>query len=720
MLQVSEELIQKQSEAMFAAVRAGRSSDFTEEKFLRKLLPTLFAERTSIPASKGGLQFPYDVKVPKSIPEMLAGDFEPAEVIHVEKPFECDWGPMWFGSTTKGIKLRYGNINGDSRYPSQFEVGDVFPHGIMAGTTGSGKSVALNTVIYGACMEYPPWELKLILSDAKIVEFKTIAKSNYMPHIQAIAATGDADYLISVVASKVKEMNLINEVFAKAGAVFGSDIKNIMEFKKVTGLCMPRHLMIFDEFQAMFAGAGKNLSALTGMIDSFARLGRNAGYHLYLTSQELGSDLPQATLNNIPLRAALGCTAAVSNKILGNDEAKMNKGLKGRLIVTTNTEVEGKEGIANNVHIRVPFCCPGDVRYIADTVMDLGKKLGIKTEKRFYDEQDVVREHVEDDYLKKFKHDENRVILGEPSYLSDDEEQCVEVRYKGEGNENTIVISSILTQLARYFSMVRHNLQMYDCVRFGLLGETVFKQVGANADFFGDYLWEDASFSSEFFELARGLIYKRRLCLEIDQHIFGYKDRTYNEQTDAVFYSVFDKGGEFDTELNRCRCYQVFQTVYNSDLFKKVYETDAASMQALVRDCIMNFANCGCGSKRLLVENYKPYYFMILGLNKVLGLGRDSRNKNVEMLKQEMQDSTQVNIRFFIFTTNVEDTVDLRNGCKYVIFDHPSTSDISRMKVADFYPVTVGNVLGVMFDLDDKEHPKKFKKMFFDDEIMGG
>lgn len=717
MISVSEDLIKKQADNMFSVVRSGAAVDFTEEKFLRKLLPVLLEERMNKPVNKGGLKFPYDVKIPKSIPDMLKGDFEPAKVLHIEKPFECEWGPMWFGSTTEGIKLRYGNVNGDSRYPSQYELGDKIAHGIMAGTTGSGKSVALNTVIYGACMEYPPWELNLILSDAKIVEFKTIAKNNYMPHIKVIAATGDADYLASVVRNKYEEMQKLNSVFTKASEVFHQDVKNIMDFKKVTGLSYPRTLLIFDEFQTMFAGAGKQLQNLIKDIDLFARLGRNTGYHLYLTSQELGSDVPKATLNNIGLRGALGCTASVSEAIIGNDAAKVNNGLKGKLIVNTKADLHNPE---DNVNIRIPFCNPANVRYIADTVMDLGKKLGMEAQKRFYDEQSVIYESQEDEYLGKFKKDESRIILGEPSFLTDAEEQCVDIKFAGEGNENVIVLSSVNKHLCRYFSMIKHNLQTYDCINFGLLAENAFKTAGATTDFFGDFLWDDASIDSEFFELAKSLIYKRKLCLEIDKHIFDLKDSNYNDQTDAVFYSIFEQNSVEDTELNRCRCYQVFQIVYNSPLFKKVYPTDAESMQSLVKDCILNFVNCNCTNKRITIKNYKPYYFWILGLNKVLGLGRDCKSKNVEALKQQMQDSTQVNIRFIVLTTNVEDTSDLRNGSKYAIFDHPNFSDISRMKVSDFYPNTVSNVLGVFIDMDDKEHPLKFKKMFFDDELIGG
>lgn len=713
MLHLDDDLMRKQSDDFFATVRSGKAVSFTEESYLRKLLPQLHEQRLNMPPNKGGISYPYDVKIPKGIEEMLEGDFEPARVVHIEKPIMCDWGPMWFGSTTDGIKLRYGSINGDSRYPSEFEVGDKIAHGIMAGTTGSGKSVALNTVIYGACMEYPPWELNLILSDAKIVEFKTIAKNNYMPHIKVIAATGDADYLASVIRNKYLEMQRLNSVFTKAGEVFGQDVRNIMDFKKVTGLCYPRTLLIFDEFQTMFAGAGKQLSNLVRDIDLFARLGRNTGYHLYLTSQEIGSDIPKNTLGNIMLRAALGCTSSVSETILGNDEAKINNGLKGRLIVNTKSDMKNPD---DNVHIVIPFCAPKDVRYIADTNIELGKQMHMEAKKRFYDENAVIREAQETEYLAKFRHDESRVILGEPSFLTDAEEQCVTIDYSGEGNENVMVISSINKELQRYFIMFKKNLERYDCIKFGLLAEPAFKQVGADSSFFGDFLWDDADMDSEFFELSKSLIYKRRLCLDIDKHIFDLKDTKHTDASDAVFYSVFDKGSEMDTELNLCRCYQVFQIVYNSASYKKIYPTDAESMQSLVSACIQNFANCGCAEKRIMNQNYKPYYFMILGLNKVLGLGRDCKGKNVELLKQEMQDCSQVNIRFIVFTTNIEDTGDLRNGCKFAIFDHPVASDISRMKVADYYPATVASVLGVLFDMDDKEHPKKFKKMFFDGE----
>lgn len=65
----------------------------------------------------------------------------------------------------------------------------------------------------------------MTLSDAKIVEFKSIAQNNPMPQIETVAATGDVYYLLSVIEQKIAEMTKLNNVFATAAKVLESHAK---------------------------------------------------------------------------------------------------------------------------------------------------------------------------------------------------------------------------------------------------------------------------------------------------------------------------------------------------------------------------------------------------------------------------------------------------------------------------------------------------------------
>lgn len=222
--------------------------------------------------------------------------------------------------------MRAGYVDGNSSLVSDQRLDDATIHMILGGSTGQGKSVTLNSIIYGLCSEYAPWEVSLALCDAKIVEFKAYALETPLPHIRSIAATGDSDYLVSVLQSVLDEMNKLQSVFALAGA------QKISEFREKTRLCFPQHIIIIDEFQTMFMNAKKRKNEIAEILNKIIRLGRNAGYHLILASQELGSDITPEMISNIQVRAAMGClTGNVSEKILGNDGAVAYVGKKGHI-----------------------------------------------------------------------------------------------------------------------------------------------------------------------------------------------------------------------------------------------------------------------------------------------------------------------------------------------------------------------------------------------------
>ena len=318
MIKVMEEDLQENHINYLQAYITSSSATFLEDGFIRKSFPKLEKMYNRV--------YPYDVKIPKSIVKLREGDFTPAKIIRITEPIKGSFSNIWFGDASDGVFLRCGYRDGDSRYICNQKLDDSDIHMVLGGSTGQGKSVTLNSIIYGMCLEYAPWEITLTLCDAKIVEFKSYALQTPMPHIKNIAATGDADYLISVLQNLDKEMMILNSAFTKAG------VKNIKDFRKQTGLCLPQNIIVMDEFQTMFKFAGKKASLIEKILDDFARLGRNTGYHLLLASQEIGSEITPQTLGNIKVRAAVGCAAAVSEKILGNDAAKNNFGKKGRLL----------------------------------------------------------------------------------------------------------------------------------------------------------------------------------------------------------------------------------------------------------------------------------------------------------------------------------------------------------------------------------------------------
>ena len=91
--------------------------------------------------------------------------------------------PIWFNTTLKSINLRPGFANLDSSTPACFPLSDQVVHAMAGGRTGAGKSVLLNDLIATLLLEYPPWELDLMLADFKIVELSRYGNRFPTPHV---------------------------------------------------------------------------------------------------------------------------------------------------------------------------------------------------------------------------------------------------------------------------------------------------------------------------------------------------------------------------------------------------------------------------------------------------------------------------------------------------------------------------------------------------------
>ena len=121
---------------------------FTIEKFFTKSLSKMLEQEK--------VKYPRQVNIPPPIYSMLQGNVVPARTFTIEKPIEGPYGPMWFGDSGQDVRLVTGYKNGDSRFIGDYRIGDTNPHGILAGSTGQGKSVTLNAYIYGMCYMYAP------------------------------------------------------------------------------------------------------------------------------------------------------------------------------------------------------------------------------------------------------------------------------------------------------------------------------------------------------------------------------------------------------------------------------------------------------------------------------------------------------------------------------------------------------------------------------------
>lgn len=204
-------------------------------------------------------------------------------------------------------------------------VGDIakMPHVIIAGTTGSGKSVCTRSIIMSILYNATPDEVKLILIDPKIVEFKIFEN---IPHL-LIPIVTDCKRAAGALCWAVNEMMRRYNIFAEAGA---NDLKSYNELAEVDGdlVKMPQIVVFIDELADMMLVAGKDVE---DFICRLAQMGRAAGMHLVVATQRPTTDVITGLIKaNIPSRIALSVKSVTdsrtiidmggADKLLGNGD----------------------------------------------------------------------------------------------------------------------------------------------------------------------------------------------------------------------------------------------------------------------------------------------------------------------------------------------------------------------------------------------------------------
>ena len=190
-------------------------------------------------------------------------------------------------------------------------LGDVakMPHVIIAGTTGSGKSVCTRSIIMSILYNATPDEVKLILIDPKIVEFKVFEG---IPHL-LIPIVTESKKAAGALAWAVNEMIRRYNIFAEDGA---NDIKsyNAMAETNPDVEKMPQIVIFIDELADMMLVAGKEVE---DSICRLAQMGRAAGMHLVVATQRPTTDVITGLIKaNIPSRIALSVMSQIDSRTI--------------------------------------------------------------------------------------------------------------------------------------------------------------------------------------------------------------------------------------------------------------------------------------------------------------------------------------------------------------------------------------------------------------------
>jgi S-DNA-T family DNA segregation ATPase FtsK/SpoIIIE len=253
------------------------------------------------------------------------------------------------------------------------------PHLLVAGTTGSGKSVGLNVILLSLLYRFTPSELRLILIDPKVLELKTY---DDIPHLLSPVVTEPAKSvralkwaveemerryrMMSAISSR--NINSFNEKVSAAiakGKPLGRRVQTgfdpetgeqLFEEEQLDYQPLPQIVLIVDELADLMVTVGKEIEVL---IQRLSQKSRAAGIHLIMATQRPSVDVITGVIKaNLPTRISFKVTSRIDSRtILGEQGAEQLLG-KGDMLYKPNT------GAMLRVH--GPFVSDEEVEAVAD------------------------------------------------------------------------------------------------------------------------------------------------------------------------------------------------------------------------------------------------------------------------------------------------------------------------------------------------------------------
>ena len=184
------------------------------------------------------------------------------------------------------------------------------PHMLIAGTTGSGKSVCMNSIIISLLYKASPEEVKLIMIDPKMVE---LGIYNGIPHL-LIPVVTDPKKAAGSLQWAVAEMMRRYKAMSDAGVRDLESYNSIIESQEVDGKKLPQVVVIIDELADLMLVAAKEVEE---SICRIAQMGRAAGIHLVIATQRPSADVITGLMKaNIPSRIAFSVASAMESRII--------------------------------------------------------------------------------------------------------------------------------------------------------------------------------------------------------------------------------------------------------------------------------------------------------------------------------------------------------------------------------------------------------------------
>ncbi len=184
------------------------------------------------------------------------------------------------------------------------------PHMLIAGTTGSGKSVCMNSIIISLLYKASPEDVKLIMVDPKMVE---LGIYNGIPHL-LIPVVTDPKKAAGSLQWAVSEMLRRYKAMSDAGVRDLESYNSIIESQEVEGKKLPQVVVIIDELADLMLVAAKEVEE---SICRIAQMGRASGIHLVIATQRPSADVITGLMKaNIPSRIAFAVASAMESRII--------------------------------------------------------------------------------------------------------------------------------------------------------------------------------------------------------------------------------------------------------------------------------------------------------------------------------------------------------------------------------------------------------------------
>jgi S-DNA-T family DNA segregation ATPase FtsK/SpoIIIE len=225
-------------------------------------------------------------------------------------------------------------------------IGDLaaMPHLLIAGTTGSGKSVCINTIILSLLYKHTPDKCKFILIDPKMLELSTYEG---IPHLLCPVIT-EAKKAASVLGWVVKEMENRYKLMTKEG------VRNIDGYNAKHAMPMPYIVVVVDEMSDLMLVAGKEIE---NYIQKLSQMARAAGIHIIMATQRPSVDVITGTIKaNFPTRISFQVTSKIDSRtILGEQGAEQLLGKGDMLYMSSANRI---------VRIHAPFVSDNEIEKV--------------------------------------------------------------------------------------------------------------------------------------------------------------------------------------------------------------------------------------------------------------------------------------------------------------------------------------------------------------------